>query len=712
MALSVQVAREFVKTVQSLQAATPTTQVKGTIVTNNGDKYVQLDGSTQLTPISSTTTGLTDGDRVLVSVNDHKSTIIGNTTSPSVSSADLSRTVAEIDTLLAKKIDADQLEADLATINQLVSDKATIDKLKSGEITVKDLLADQVSAGTISANTAEFVNMAASSANFTTLVAGYISAKEIDAAKATITDLVADTETVKELQAGTATIDSLIAKKLEAGEIDADVASIITLNAKNADLQNLSAEKLNAIFANIGTAQIDAASVTGLDAIVAKIVDLDTSSATITNLNNKYAEIDFANIGEVSIRNLYAKSGVIQDLDIKDGVVTGTLGAVTINADNIKTGTLTADRINLLGDDGLYYRLNTQGVGLKETKTDYSTVCKVDEEAAVGAYPATITTDPDTGKLVLNVNCASAYSYQWQYSSDEGATWKDLSGVTTQSATINSSTTHKNAQWRCCMVFDQNETNSLNGSLIMAKTIGAEQITVSDLVAFGAKIGGMNLADGMLYSGSKGGAESEQTGFYLDQDGQVAIGDADNYIKFHKVADKSGAETWKLDISTESLAALITDAAGNSMMTKGENGQWTFNFSKVTDLVDASKEDVAELEKQVNNLIENTSKDGVSYITMGTAQETNDAGEVEEVPCIQLGKDGENLSLKITDRSINFMQGDEKVAYMTGQLFHIRSGVLTEELHLGEQTSTTGSWVWKKRPSEHLGLRYAKPLSD
>ena len=55
--------------------------INGTAEIKNGNKYVKLDGSTILTPISEAT-DIQDGDRVLVSIKNHTATVIGNYTSP------------------------------------------------------------------------------------------------------------------------------------------------------------------------------------------------------------------------------------------------------------------------------------------------------------------------------------------------------------------------------------------------------------------------------------------------------------------------------------------------------------------------------------------------------------------------------------------------------------------------------------------------------
>lgn len=84
--------------------------------------------------------------------------------------------------------------------------------------------------------------------------------------------------------------------------------------------------------------------------------------------------------------------------------------------------------------------------------------------------------------------------------------------------------------------------NGLSGKIIIAKSITAEKVAVDDLVAFGATIGGINIKDGCMYSGTKESVGNTTDGFYLDRDGQIAVGNSSSYLKFFKdtVTDVEG----------------------------------------------------------------------------------------------------------------------------------------------------------------------------
>lgn len=104
---------------------------------------------------------------------------------------------------------------------------------------------------------------------------------------------------------------------------------------------------------------------------------------------------------------------------------------------------------------------------------------------------------------------------------------------------------------------EQTSYNSINGSIITAKTVTATQISVKDLVAFDATIAGFHIKDAAIYSTGKESATSTVRGIYLGKDGQLGFGDGNNYIKFY--VDTDGK--YKLGISAESL----TFATGQSV---------------------------------------------------------------------------------------------------------------------------------------------------
>ena len=96
---------------------------------------------------------------------------------------------------------------------------------------------------------------------------------------------------------------------------------------------------------------------------------------------------------------------------------------------------------------------------------------------------------------------------------------------------------------------DEKYKSGLDGSVIVAESITADKVSVSDLVAFGATIGGFHITSESLYSGIKGSVDNTTAGIFMDKTGQMTVGDSTNFIKFYKDTDGS----YKLAISADSL---------------------------------------------------------------------------------------------------------------------------------------------------------------
>ena len=221
----------------------------------------------------------------------------------------------------------------------------------------------------------------------------------------------------------------------------------------------------------------------------------------VTDADIKYAQIDFANIGKAALEQFFAKSGLIEDVVVGDQKVTGTLVGVTILGDSIKGGTVIADKLVIKGEDGLYYKLNTDGNTVEKEQTDY---------------------------------------------------------------------------------------NSLDGGVIRAKSITATKIAVDDLVAFGATIGGWHIADGGLFSGTKESVSNTSRGAYLGSDGQLNIGDSDNFVMFY------------VDNKGESHLAISAD-------------KFTLGKQNIENILSDIKQDVDNVRDEITTLLRIESSRGTVF---------------------------------------------------------------------------------------------------
>lgn len=305
MNLSNELISQFVKATKDNKRTGVESTVNGTVVEYGGKTYVKLDGSDLLTPVR-TTTDVKPDERVTVMIKDHTATITGNMSSPA----------------------------------------ARTDSVKE--------VADQIS-------------------EFDIIVSHKVSTEELEAINAYIQTLRSELINVDKLNAVEADIESLEAlfadiEHLNANDIKAITATIEKLEAQIGKFTDLSTEELEALYAEIGTlkgytADFTYVSADQLEAIKAKVKDLD-----VTNLDAKYANIDFGNINEAAIEKLFSESGLIRDLVVSEGKITGELVGVTIRGDLITAGTIKADKLVVKGSNGLYYKLNIEAGVVESTE--------------------------------------------------------------------------------------------------------------------------------------------------------------------------------------------------------------------------------------------------------------------------------------------------------------------------------------------------------
>lgn len=616
MALSSELISQFAKITNDKGEKKSETIVYGTIVEHGGINYVKIDGSELLTPIS-TTANTKPGERVTVMIKNHTATVTGNISSPSARIADVNDIkdaadkITEFEIVLANKVDTEELNVQIGRIDDLVSDN----------VRIKDSL---------TANEADIDNL---------------QANVLD-----VTD---------RLTAAEAEIDDLKVNSLDAETINSTFAKISNLEATNADVHNL--EATYGEFASLTTNKF-----TSIDAT---IKDLEADKLSAEDIEGRYANIDFSNIGEAAIEHFYSTSGLIKDVIVGDGTITGKLVGVTISGDLIEGNTVVAEKLVIKGEDGLYYKLNTNGMATEAEQTDY---------------------------------------------------------------------------------------NSLNGSIIKAKSITASKISVDDLVAFDATIGGFNISDSSIYSGVKNLVDNTTRGIYLDKDGQVSFGDASNFIKYYK--DSNG--NYKLEISAQSLSLgsssktvetaisdiqeevtnlkdeasnaqdsadaaqdkaestdervsvaetliqqlsdsismIVTDENGSSLMTQTESG-WTFSMAEINTALNDVSNSLDTLQQGVGDTSNTVNVLEQAVADLGVLAEYIKVTTYEGEPCIELGDLESDFKLLITNTRIMFLEGSGVPAYINNQSLYINKAVVKEEMQ-------QGGFVWKVRSNGNMGLMW------
>lgn len=433
MSLSKNLINQFVKVVNYEKKESKESTVNGTYKLIDGVKYVQIDGSDIWTPVNSMVQA-DDGDRVKVSIKDHNATITGNITNPSAGSSsvqDIKDTVDEHGNTIKQINNSIEQQG-----NSIIQIDNSIKQVENTILQYDNTINQQNNKIQQFENTINQQN------------------NTIEQIGNNITQMGDDIESINNTviaQGNTITQhDNLIEQQ---GNIISQQGNIIIQQGTTLETFNSQIQIINSGF------KIEDGVLTGLSDII--VEKLKTNS-----LDTTYANIDFTNINYAAVKKIFTESGIIKDLVVEEGNITGELVGVTIKGDLIEANTLKADALVVKGENGLYYKLNV-----------------------------------------------------------------DALGETTASS-------------------DEKYQNGLDGSVIVADSITAEKISVSDLVAFDATIGGFNITENSIYSGVKDSVNNTTRGIYFNNNGEFAIGDARNFMKyFYDGTDK----VYKLQISAGSI---------------------------------------------------------------------------------------------------------------------------------------------------------------
>lgn len=449
MALSHEVVSQFAKLVDNKPKKDEGVTVKGTYKIIGDIEYVQLDGSDVLTPVESTVEAKT-GERVQVLIKDHFATVTGNISSPAARSKDVKDLA---DTVDEQGNTIQQMDNTIIQQGNSIIQMNTSINQHETTINQHDTKINQQGDQIVSINNTIISQGNSIEANHNAIIA---QGNEIDVMNDTITShgnsITSMNNTIQQhgnkIDQNSNTIsqqgNTINQQGNKITEIDNTVKTqgntiVAQGNTIDAHGTQLTTHSSQITILNSGFVIKDGV-LTGLSEVVVNKLKSDT-------LDTGYAKIDFANIQMAAVQKLFTESGIIKDLIVQEGAITGELVGVTLKGDLIEAGTLVADKLVIKGSDGLYYKLNTTG----ETVEAQQTV-----------------------------------------------------------------------------------ENSLNGSVITAKSITASKIQVTDLVAFGATIGGFDISDDSIHSHLKPNIDSPNNGLFLGSDGQMALGNDRNHIKYYK----------------------------------------------------------------------------------------------------------------------------------------------------------------------------------
>lgn len=361
-------------------------------------------------------------------------------------------------------------------------------------------------------------------AKFNTVVTDKLVASDIEAINGYFQQLTVVAGRYEDLTAATAKIDELKGTyasfdRISADDIKSVNAEIDNLKTMMINAEGITTEDLETVNAQIGNltaynASFGYLSAEELRAIKANIKHLDVNVFDAETGNIKFAKIDFSNIKLAAIEHLLSESGIIKDITSETGKITGELVGVTIKGDLIEGNTVTADKLVILGEDGAYYKLNIDGLNNIST-------------SQAGKFEA-VQNEPDNWETNYKDYYEIINNKYVHLTDEEVPEWSS------------------NKYYKLTAVHGQ----GLDGTNIIAQTITADKITVSDLVAFGATIGGFHITNHSIYSGVKTSAINTTRGLYMDDNGQIAIGDSNNYFRYY--FDETDNK-WKLLINADKI---------------------------------------------------------------------------------------------------------------------------------------------------------------
>lgn len=319
---------------------------------------------------------------------------------------------------------------------------------------------------------------------------------------------------VEDLSAKVLSVEELMAKKVSTDELEATIGRIETLETDNATIR----DTLTAQSAKIDDLEADNATINGtLTAQSAKIDNLETTKLSAEIAEITYATITNLDATNVAIHNLNVDYGKFKDATVE------SFRATEASIESLNTTKLSAEQADIR-----YANIDFSNIGKAAIEQFYAT-SGIIKDLVIGDQTV-------TGELVgvtikgdlIEGNTIKADKLVVKGS--DGLYYKlNVSAETVET--------------------EQTDQNSLNGSIITAKSITATKISVEDLVAFDATIGGFNITDNAIYSGVKSSVDNTTRGIYQDKDGQIAFGDGDSFLKYFK--DKDGK--YKLAISADNI---------------------------------------------------------------------------------------------------------------------------------------------------------------
>lgn len=152
---------------------------------------------------------------------------------------------------------------------------------------------------------------------------------------------------------------------------------------------------------------------------------------------------------------------------------------------------------------------------------------------------------------------------------------------------------------------------------------------------------------------------------------------------------------------SDSICTMVKDKNGSTILTQNSSG-WQFDLSAVEKNLNNTANEmnkiagtVTEVDSAIKNLNQTVQDLGkkTAYIVMTTDE--------NGAPCIELGKEDNPFKVRITNTSVDFLEGSSRIAYVNNKALYIEKAIIKNELQIGEGKG----FVWQIRANGNMGLR-------
>ena len=334
----------------------------------------------------------------------------------------------------------------------------------------------------------------------------------------------------------------IVADKVKTDDIEAVNVVIDNLRAKLASIESLDATDLEVAYADIGE----------LEAQIASMEYLDAGTITAVEATIEKIEVDFGNFTSVSTEDLEALNAEI-----------ATLKGYTADFTYMRAESLEAARADLKDASIKYAKIDFANIGEAAIEKLFSdsgiieTLVMSDGNVTGELVGVTISGDLIQGNTIMADRLIIK---------GEDGLYRQINA--TNGIDVSDTLTEEQLQ------------NGIHGSVIIAKSLTADEIYVTDLVSFGATIGGFEITDTSIHTITKDSPDSSINGIYMDNDGQFSIGDGDNYIKYVKDESKTNVICYAVELAddiytaTTSIVSPVTEEIVTDAMT--DTGQQVY----------------------------------------------------------------------------------------------------------------------------------------